>query len=144
MPPAFLEAEIEPLARAFRKEMDTDPSGERRSWVCRRGAEVIGFADTGPCRDADAVAGQAELYTLHVSRSQQRAGVGSALLATAIDDLRQRGWRLVTAWVLRENHSARRFYETQGWRWDGHTLTERIGSATLHEVRYALHFSSEH
>jgi hypothetical protein len=45
----------------------------------------------------------------------------------------------VSAWVLSGNRNARHFYEAQGWKWDGQTLTERIGSATLIEVRYALH-----
>lgn len=134
----FLNAEIEPIAQAFRREMECDPTGQRRAWVARSGDNVIAFADTGPCRDPGVAADHAELFTLHVAPNERGRGVGRGILARAVDDLKARGWRLVTAWVLQESWNARRFYETCGWKWDGETLTEQIGSAKFHEVRYAL------
>ncbi|MBI4219313.1 MAG: GNAT family N-acetyltransferase [Chloroflexi bacterium] len=137
----FLKNEIGPYFEKAWRDQLAAPHEEYRLWVARRNGQVIAFADTGPCRDKGVRPGDAELYTIHVSPDALGQGIGRALLSHVADDLRARGWRHVTAWVLEGNTRARRFYEACGWRWDGGTLTEKFGSATLHEVRYALALS---
>ena len=99
---------------------------------------VVGFADTGPSRDADAAPDTAELSTLYLDPQVVGTGVGRALLHDAMEDLRQRGYRAAVLWVLESNARARRFYEIAGWRSDGTTKTEQRSNVDLHEVRYRV------
>ena len=80
------------------------------------GVGVVGLACTGPVRgelsEGDPTG---ELRALYVDPAAQNAGVGSALLARAIDELRTAGHATAILWVFRDNERARRFYERAGW-----------------------------
>jgi GNAT superfamily N-acetyltransferase len=128
-----------PRREAWRREMLTRmPPGEERIWVAEMGGRVVGFADTGPSRDAYAAPDTAELSTLYLDPKVVGTGVGRALLHDAMEDLRQRGYRAAVLWVLESNVRARRFYEVAGWRSDGTTKTEERSSIELREVRYQV------
>jgi len=71
------------------------------------GNEPIGFAVTGPNRDADAP--ERELYAIYVREAWWRSGVGQALLDEVLDD------RGCTLWVLEENRRAIAFYAGNGF-----------------------------
>jgi GNAT superfamily N-acetyltransferase len=101
----FLATEIGPLFRAWRGESLPALEGGR-TWVARSCGEIVGFADTGPGRDPDAGPSCAELYTLHVAPVFRGRGMGAKLLRRALDDLRERGYEAVTAWVLEPNARA--------------------------------------
>ena len=64
----------------------------------------------------------AELVALHVKRSIHRQGIGKALLAKAVQELKKRGSGSVMLWTLKEN-PVRRWYE-------------RLGGMVLGEKRY--------
>jgi len=103
--------------------------------------EVIGFVSCGPDRDADtsdsADRGRSgEVYAIYVVERVTGTGAGSALLQTAVEDMRGRGFVRATLWVLDSNSRARRFYEREGWSADGATKTDGYRGATLSEVRY--------
>jgi GNAT superfamily N-acetyltransferase len=102
--------------------------------------EVIGFVSCGPDRDPDANPTLAlrtgEVYAIYVVERVAGAGVGSALLRAAVDDLRARGFARARLWVLDANARARRFYEREGWTADGAAKTDEYRGATLSEVRY--------
>jgi L-amino acid N-acyltransferase YncA len=127
-----------PRREAWRREMLARGPGEERIWVAEMGGRVVGFADTGPSRDADAASTTAELSTLYLDPQVVGSGVGRALLHAAIEDLRQRGYRTAVLWVLESNARARRFYEIAAWRCDGTTKTEERSGVALREVRYQL------
>jgi ribosomal protein S18 acetylase RimI-like enzyme len=55
-----------------------------------------------------------------------------------VEDLRGRGFRTATLWVLESNDRTRRFYEKAGWKPDGATTTERIDCLNYPTVRYRL------
>jgi ribosomal protein S18 acetylase RimI-like enzyme len=77
---------------------------------------VVGVAACGPMRGEHAEDGVGELYALYVDPFAQGAGVGTALLAGAIEELSGAGRPEATLWVFRDNGRARRFYERHGWR----------------------------
>ncbi|MEA2340427.1 MAG: hypothetical protein QOG11_504 [Solirubrobacteraceae bacterium] len=79
------------------------------------GVGVVGVAAFGPMRGQHAEDGVGELYALYVDPFAQGAGVGTALLARAIEELRTAGHPEATLWVFRDNGRARRFYEEHGW-----------------------------
>ena len=99
---------------------------------------VVGWIDFGNTRDADSV-GDAEVYTIYLDPRHVRRGIGSALWRAMLEEAKQAGWSRIAAWVLRENHPARRFYEAVGGTPGGSASDERIevfGSVELREVRY--------
>ena len=105
-------------------------------WVAEEGRRVLGFAVTGPSEDADADPGTAELYAIYLEPGSFGTGVGRRLFAHAVGDVRERGFRTATLWVLESNGQARRFYEVAGWKLDGATTTERIDCLNYPTVRY--------
>jgi ribosomal protein S18 acetylase RimI-like enzyme len=98
----------------------------------------VGFAETGPCRDADGPPGAAELSTLYLEQAAAGRGIGRRLLAHAMADLRRRGYRVATLWVLAGNGRARRFYAAAGWAPDGTTRPEEWSGVELEGVRYRI------
>jgi ribosomal protein S18 acetylase RimI-like enzyme len=78
-------------------------------------------------READA----AEIVAIHTLPESWGTGLGAAMLTEA---LRQIGERNIFLWAFRENVRARRFYEKQGFRWDGTERVSQFDGAV--EVRY--------
>jgi GNAT superfamily N-acetyltransferase len=111
---------------------------EVRTWVAERADQVVGFAITGPSRDADAPPTTGEVVAIYLEPAVVGTGIGRALFEHAVADLRARGYQEATLWVLEMNSRARRFYEAAGWRPDGATKTEERPGAVFHEVRYRL------
>lgn len=109
-----------------------------RWWIAEQLGNPVGFAMTGRSRDRDAVAGTAEVYSLYLAPEVAGQGLGRALFAHAVADLRQRGFEQATLWVLESNQRARSFYASAGWAPDGAKMTEERPGALLHEVRYTI------
>jgi GNAT superfamily N-acetyltransferase len=113
-----------------------NPRETWRHWVADDEGGVVGFAVTGPSEDADADERTGEVYAIYLEPGRVGTGVGRALFERAVDDLRSRGFRTATLWVLESNQRARRFYDAAGWKADGTTASERIDCAMLPTVRY--------
>ncbi|MGH2635057.1 MAG: GNAT family N-acetyltransferase [Actinomycetota bacterium] len=112
--------------------------GDRRTWLARDGDRVVGFAVTGPSQDADADPKTGELYAIYLEPDRVGTGLGRELFAHAVDDLRDRGFRTATLWVLQTNDRARRFYEVAGWKTDGQESSERVDCEMRPTVRYRV------
>lgn len=78
------------------------------------GAEVYVFDQDGRIAGFAALVGD-ELGAIHVDPAAQGAGVGSALLAAAVDALREAGHSEAFLWTFEANGLARTFYERRGW-----------------------------
>lgn len=126
-----LEKRIKEL-RAGLAELPPDA----RVWVIEQDGHVAGFANTNRGRDADADAGTAEVLSLYLFPEAVGQGLGRALFACAVEDLRQRGFKRATLWVLESNQRGRAFYEAAGWVPDGTSMIEEWSGTTLREVRY--------
>ncbi len=90
-------------------------------WLAEDGGEAIGYAQAGPCTlPHPGVTGACgELKRLYVRKQAQGCGLGSALLARALDWLaapRRRLW--IGVWS--QNHGAQRLYARHGF--------ERVGA----------------
>ncbi|MDR7251418.1 GNAT superfamily N-acetyltransferase [Nocardioides sp. BE266] len=97
----------------WRDIVSTGSSDNLLAWSADR---LLGFSSTGPGRD-DPAEGlpPLELMALYVRASSYGSGVGWALLEAAIGDAD------AYLWVLDGNERAIRFYERQGFRFDGAT-----------------------
>jgi len=97
--------------------------------------ELLGFSACGESRDEDADPSVGEVRSLFVAAGGWRRGVGRALLAGALDSLRERACKEATVWSFAANDRANRFYERHGFTRDGAEKTEEVW-ADLLEVRY--------
>ena len=97
--------------------------------------ELLGFTACGETRDPDASATVGEVRTFFVAPGRWRRGVGRALMAAALDSLRERGYREATVWSFAGNDRDNRFYERAGFARDGAEKTEAEWAHVL-EVRY--------
>jgi len=96
---------------------------------------ICGLATTGLCRDGD-LPNCGELMALYVDPGYLRTGVGRLLVAAARERLRGVGVGKAVLWVLDGNARARRFYERDGWGFDGTRRTSTYGEVPAEEVRY--------
>ena len=97
--------------------------------------ELLGFTACGESRDPDAGATAGEVRTLFVASGGWGRGVGTALMAAALHDLRARGYSDATVWSFADNERANRFYEACGFSPDGTERTEEVW-ADIRQVRY--------
>ena len=74
---------------------------------------------------------RAEIIALHTLPESHGIGLGRKLLAAALEQI---GSRPVFLWAFAENAQARRFYEKNGFSWDGSTRVSEFDEAV--EVRY--------
>jgi len=110
-------------------------SSEVSLLLAEDGGELVGFTGCGVSRDGDAGPEVGEIWSFFVAADRWRAGVGRALMAAALDDLRLRGHAEATVWSFDLNERANAFYEAQGFARDGATRTEEVWAHLL-EVRY--------
>ncbi len=111
-----------------------------REWpvfVVEERGQVVAFCHMIPSPDPDDDAKKTgHITSIHVLPGLRSHGHGRALLAQAFAEFRRRGYAEVTLWVLEGNASARRFYETVGFREDGGRKTY-LGTE-VPEVRYRI------
>ena len=99
--------------------------------------EVAGWMSGGGYRDAqpeDPTLG--EVYGCYVDPAHWRQGVGSALMAAALEHLARAGYPEAALWVLEENPRARAFYERHGWVADGARKLFEVAGGRYPEIRY--------
>lgn len=129
--PAYLQSmSAEKSAAMFRKQSC------RELLAAEADGRIIGFCGYGAARDADAPAGFGEIRGIYVLRAYQHAGVGKKLLDRALAALRAQGFRSSYLWVLRGNDAAIRFYERNGFRFDGVEKTD-VRAVPVIEKRYS-------
>ena len=110
--------------------------GERsdRVYVAEDRGGVVGFASGGRER-AGETGYSGELYAIYVTREAQGRGHGRRLVQAVAGGLREMGLPDMIVWVLRDNTSARDFYEKLGGVLV-RTQPITIGAALLQEVSY--------
>ncbi len=138
LPDVFLDArDVVPPAAFWIGRAAVPPSRRHSLFVLGRPGHVLGYCDTGPCRDDDVdptVTG--EVYELYLDPTLLRAGGGGRLLERAEEQLLATGSQDLRLWVLAANATGRAFYESCGWSPDGAARSEDLGVATFDEVRY--------
>jgi GNAT superfamily N-acetyltransferase len=98
--------------------------------------EPAALAVLSPSPDPDADPGEVALLDrLYTEPAAWGRGLGRALLAHAMEELRGRGFREVTLWTAEWN-SSRGFYEGLGWRADGARRETTFAGGTFIEMRY--------
>ena len=142
LPDEFLDRMPDSMERRIeaRRAQLADLPPDYRVWIAEQAGQMVGFAVTEPCRDADASPSIGEVSLIYLEQEAAGKGIGRQLFAHTVEDLRQRGYAQTILWVLETNSRARRFYEAAGWRADGAIKTEEWSGVTLREVRYRIVF----
>ncbi|MGW0822658.1 N-acetyltransferase family protein [Streptomyces sp. NPDC002845] len=137
------------IPQAYLDAMDVEADAERRrhhlaggdgsvvNLVAERDGEVVGWVAHGPYRDGEVRAEDAELYAIYVHPRHVSQGVGSALLAESVTRCVAAGHGRMLLWVLKENLSARRFYERWGFAADGAEEPFEVDGVAVPELRFA-------
>ena len=107
------------FARVWRASLSTPPSPRHVLLVGCAGEQVVGFAAVGPSVDTDATETSGEMLALGVHPDARRSGHGSRLLNAAVDTLRGKGFRSMSAWLLVDAEDTRAFLATAGLSPDG-------------------------
>ena len=102
-------------------------------WVAEVDGAVVGEIAAGASRDPDAPPGTGEVVALYVDPDRHGEGIGRALLARGVEELRAAGFVRATLWTLATSGQSNAFYAANGWRADG---AQKEGAGAPH-VRYA-------
>ncbi len=121
----------------WRRLLSQDPA-RSAVWVAAEHGAIVGFACTGPSRDENAGAGEAELFSIYLLERKAGTGTGRLLMRRAISELRSQGYTSAVLWVLESNERARRFYERGGWALDGGRQVDNRPGFDLIEIRYRI------
>jgi GNAT superfamily N-acetyltransferase len=123
---ALSQLHPERLAAMWRRFTAQGP--EYRQVVALVDDEVVGFAGSGPARDADRPAPH-ELYFMYVLHAHHGTGIGQQLFDAVVDP----GPSYL--WVAADNPRAHAFYARNGYVPDGKEKSEEVLGEQLHEVR---------
>ncbi len=126
---------LDPEAWAGRYNFGQVGIGVPSTVVAVDGSTIRGLATTRLCRDAD-LSDFGELAAIYVDPGYVRTGVGRLLITAARERLRAVGVTAAALWVLDGNVGARRFYQSDGWAFDGTRRSRTWGGAPADEVRY--------
>jgi GNAT superfamily N-acetyltransferase len=145
MPRSYLEELSVPRRTRHWAAFIGDAHTAAMAWVAYDQHGCCGLASAGPTRghvslslgrDAARASNVGEVHTLYVSERAAGRGVGHALIAYTVAQLKATAHSAAILWVLEDNHRARRFYEREGWRHDGARRQEDVASLSLSAVRY--------
>ena len=117
-PEALAGLSVEERMRMWQRAF-AQPNPKARLLVAETdNGEIVGFARGAPIRgeNADGLGTEAEIFAIYLLDRVKRQGIGRRLMRGVLDHLSQHGLRSVGLWVLKDNHTARRFYESLGGR----------------------------
>lgn len=103
--------------------------------IIYRNDNDLGFICFGKCRDNDLDSTFGEIWGIYLLPEFWRQGVGSKLINFAVNELKNKGYRKISLWVLENNKNAIKFYEKQGFKYAG-TKKEIVIGIPLNECRY--------
>lgn len=127
--------DVEVLTKSWTTEIEHPDTTDDRYWVITSDERIVGYARTGPNRDADVEEGVFEVYGFYTHPQTWGNGAGSLMMAGVLEDFRSRGATEATLWVVDENPRARRFYEKEGWVHEPGPRNTCFGAP---EVRYRI------
>jgi GNAT superfamily N-acetyltransferase len=110
---------LRPEHRAGRYTFSRTSPDDPRTLLAVWDGSLCGFATIGPGRDSDLTRSIAELMALYLDPAWWGKKVGKALIGEARAQMGDLGYQESVLWVLAGNVRARRFYEQDGWSWDG-------------------------
>ncbi len=117
--------------------VERPPTPQHRLLVAQEGAELVGFAASGPATD-DGLdpSSTVELLTLLVEPRWGRRGHGSRLVAASVEHWRGAGFSTAVAWALERDAATRSFLAGSGWEPDGAVRGLDTGPRIARQLRW--------
>lgn len=140
LPDAFLDGLANAVDMRTGQWASSIGQTDQRVWRANAATGIVGFAHTWNSHDDDRERHTGEVGAIYLDADWVGIGVGRLLFTQAVEDLRLRGYRTVTLWVLDSNERARHFYEAAGFQADGATKVEARPGFELREIRYSRDF----
>ncbi len=137
LPAAALDVPLEQAAALWLRAVEVPPSARHRLLVAMDGAELVGFAASGPAED-DGLdpATTAEITTLIVGPRWGRRGHGSRLVAATVAHWEGDGITTAVHWAWAVDAATRTFLVASGWDRDGATRELDFGERSERQVRF--------
>jgi ribosomal protein S18 acetylase RimI-like enzyme len=136
LPEAFLASLTVSSRQAFWMQFLAEKQGDLQ--VAMEGDRMLGWINTGPCRDEGVARDEAEVWAFYVSPAAWSTGVGRQLWVSARNRLIEQGHRQCHLWVLAQNARAIRFYQAAGFDRDElPAKTFALGGLMVDEIRYS-------
>lgn len=132
---SFLDTMVYSEERVSRRQGYFQSNKSLKCFVALCGNQIIGFIDVGLSREHPL--GKGEIYALYVLNDHKRQGIGTALWAAAVEYLNHQNLFPYIVWGLKENKSARKFYEKLGGVLIG-TKESDMGGKLYPEVCYVF------
>jgi ribosomal protein S18 acetylase RimI-like enzyme len=111
------------------------PGNLALTFVVEEAGQLVGFAMGGPEREGEPRF-RGELYAIYLLREAQRRGHGRALVEAVAGELVRQQLPSMLVWVLRDNLSARGFYERLGGTYLREHQLDFGAGFTVQEVSY--------
>lgn len=117
--------------------VESPPTLRHDLLVAFEGAELVGFAASGPADD-DALdpTTTAELLTVLVEPRWGRRGHGARLLSAAVSRWREAGTTTAVTWVWEGDRASASFLTSAGWELDGLARGLDTGARVQRQLRF--------
>lgn len=131
--------------------LDNIPSGQwcgafdnsdRYTLVMLEGNKIIGTSSYCKSRFED-YKDWGEIISIYLLPEYMGKGYGKNLLQKAVEELKAMGFKKIFLWVLEENHIARHFYETCGFKNSGNSKNDTLGGKQLCELQYVYNLGED-
>lgn len=111
--------------------------GSEENYLVFSDDKAVGFMCIGKCRDQDKDDTYGEIWGIYLLPEYWNKGIGSYFINWGLNELKKRGYKKVTLWVLEANYNARKFYEKIGFKHEG-TIKDITLGKKLKELRYEI------
>ncbi|QYR19637.1 GNAT family N-acetyltransferase [Paenibacillus sp. sptzw28] len=122
----------ENLIRSVERDLQ---STKRKFLIAEYNNEVVGFAQTSQVNDEDY-----ELLRIYVRPEYHKIGIGNGFIQEFIQVLKP--IKKLIAWVAKENHIGRSFYEKSGFK-ESEEKIETIEGQSKTQKKYELKITNE-
>jgi N-acetylglutamate synthase-like GNAT family acetyltransferase len=129
------------LSKAYSTEnlsrsVDRDIQSTKRNFlIAEYNDEVVGYAQTSQVSDEEY-----ELRRIYVRPEYHKMGIGKGFIQESIQVLKP--LKKLFAWVAKENHIGRAFYEKSGFK-EAEEMIETIDGHSKTQVRYELEITND-
>ena len=110
--------------------------GKPLAYVAEENSRIIGIIYLSASRDEDKLLA-GEIQAIYLFEEYWGRGYGRKMMDHAINTLKDRGYPEIIIWTLEENHRARRFYEKNGFYFNGEKREREYGKPLV-QLKYVL------
>jgi len=119
MPDDFITEQNQCRLDRFRTTLSAE---NRFHYVVEKDGVIVGNLSLGPARDDDADDTCYEIYGLYLLPAYFRQGIGSVAMRWSFCQARRLGKSAMLLWVLQGNEGSIKFYQSQGFTFDGSSM----------------------